>query len=129
MVNIAEFFDNYQLHENYMLSAIDCIITSDLSDSSVFVFLQKKGADFSQKEENRTLSKMLSRLIVQSQPMLSMTLAGRNIQKMPIRHQIIRQFKNDSRETVTRAERISQRSQTLKEKIMAPAGPNGNYMQ
>lgn len=69
---------------------------------------------------------MLSRLIVQAQPMISMTLAGRNLQKMPIRHQIIRQFKNDSRETVTRAERISQR-QTLKEKIMAPAGPNGKH--
>lgn len=67
---------------------------------------------------------MLSRLIVQSQPMISVALAGRNIQKMPIRHQIIRQFKNDSRETISRSERISHR-QTLKEKIMAPAGPNG----
>lgn len=67
---------------------------------------------------------MLSRLIVQSQPMISMALAGRNIQKMPIRHQIIRQFNRDARETVTRSERIAHR-QTLKEKIMAPAGPNG----
>lgn len=69
---------------------------------------------------------MLSRLVVQSQPMLSMALAGRNMQKLPIRHQIIRQFKNDSRETLSRSERISGR-QTLKEKIMAPAGPNGKY--
>lgn len=66
---------------------------------------------------------MLSRLIVQSQPMISMALAGRNIQKMPIRQQIIRQFNRDSRETITRTERITHR-QTLKERIMAPAGPN-----
>lgn len=69
---------------------------------------------------------MLSRLVVQSQPMISMALAGRNVQKMPIRQQIIRQFNRDSRETITRSERIAQR-QTLKERIMAPAGPNGNF--
>lgn len=67
---------------------------------------------------------MLSRLIVQSQPMLSMALTGRTLQKMPIRNQIVRQFNRDGRDTVTRAERISQR-QTLKERIMSPAGPNG----
>lgn len=67
---------------------------------------------------------MLSRLVIQSQPMISMALTGRTLQKMPIRNQIVRQFNRESRETVTRTERIAQR-QTLKEKIMAPAGPNG----
>lgn len=66
---------------------------------------------------------MLSRLIVQSQPMVSMALAGRNLQKIPIRNQIIRQLHREGRETVTRSERIAQR-QGLKEKIFAPAGPN-----
>lgn len=70
---------------------------------------------------------MLSRLIVQSQPMISMALTARSIQKMPIRNQIIRQFGRDGRDTVTRSERIANR-QTLKEKIMAPAGPNGNSL-
>lgn len=70
---------------------------------------------------------MLSRLVVQSQPMISMALAGRNMQKLPIRHQIIRQFNRDGRDTMTRAERIAQR-QTLKERIMSPAGPNGMYL-
>lgn len=46
---------------------------------------------------------------------------------MPIRNQIIRQFGRDGRDTVTRSERIANR-QTLKEKIMAPAGPNGNSL-
>lgn len=68
---------------------------------------------------------MLSRLVVQSQPMISMALAGRNIQKLPIRHQIVRQFNRDGRDTMTRAERIAAQRQTLKEKIMSPAGPNG----
>lgn len=67
---------------------------------------------------------MLSRLVVQSQPMISMALTGRSLQKMPIRNQIIRQFNRDSRETMSRSERITHR-QSLKEKIMAPAGPNG----
>ena len=69
---------------------------------------------------------MLSRLIVQSQPMLSMALTGRTLQKMPIRNQIVRHFNRDGRDTMTRAERIAQR-QTLKERIMAPAGPNGMH--
>lgn len=68
---------------------------------------------------------MFSRLMVQSQPMISMALAGRNVQKMPIRNQIMRQFHREGRETMSRSERIAHR-QTLKEKIMAPAGPNGN---
>lgn len=67
---------------------------------------------------------MLSRLIVQSQPMLSMALVRPTIQKIPIRNQIIRRFHGEGRETITRSERIAQR-QTLKEKIFAPAGPNG----
>lgn len=67
---------------------------------------------------------MLSRLVVQSQPLMSMALIGRNVQKMPIRNQIIRQLHREGRETMSRSERISHR-QSLKEKIMAPAGPNG----
>lgn len=67
---------------------------------------------------------MLSRLIVQSQPMLSMALVRPTIQKIPLRNQIIRRFHGESRETITRSERIAHR-QTLKEKIFAPAGPNG----
>lgn len=67
---------------------------------------------------------MLSRLIVQSQPMISMALARNTMQKMPIRNQIIRQFNNEGRETITRSERIAQRK-TFKERIFAPAGPNG----
>jgi len=55
--------------------------------------------------------------------MISMALTGRTLQKMPIRNQIIRQFNRDGRDSMTRAERISTR-QSLKEKIMAPAGPN-----
>lgn len=68
---------------------------------------------------------MLSRLIVQSQPMVSMALAGRSLQKMPLRNQIVRQLHREGRDSMSRSERISHR-QTLKEKIMAPAGPNGN---
>lgn len=67
---------------------------------------------------------MLSRLIVQSQPMISMALARNTMQKMPIRNQIIRQFHREGKETVTRTERIAQR-QGIKEKIFAPVGPNG----
>lgn len=67
---------------------------------------------------------MLSRLIVQSQPMISMALAGKTLQKMPIRNQIVRQLHREGRDTMTRTERIS-RGQTLKERILAPAGPNG----
>lgn len=42
-----------------------------------------------------------------------------------MRNQIIREFQQQSRETVSRSERIATR-QTLRERIMAPAGPNGN---
>lgn len=52
-----------------------------------------------------------------------MALMGRTLQKMPIRTQIVRQFHREGRDTMTRAERIAQR-QTLKERIMSPAGPN-----
>ncbi|XP_031633793.1 growth hormone-inducible transmembrane protein-like [Contarinia nasturtii] len=67
---------------------------------------------------------MLSRLIVQSQPMISMSLTGR---PSFIRNQIARQFHR--RDTMTRAQRIEQnytsrQRQTLKEKVMTPAGPN-----
>lgn len=56
--------------------------------------------------------------------MLSMALVRPTIQKIPLRNQIIRRFHGESRETITRSERIAHR-QTLKEKIFAPAGPNG----
>lgn len=67
---------------------------------------------------------MLSRLIIQSQPMISRALTGKTFQKIPIRNQIVRQIHNEGRDTMSRADRISHR-QTLKEKLMAPAGPNG----
>lgn len=70
---------------------------------------------------------MLSRLVVQAQPMISMALTGRTLQKMPIRNQIIRQMHREGRDTMSRSERISHR-QTLKERIMAPAGPNAFAM-
>lgn len=44
---------------------------------------------------------------------------------MPMRNQMIREFHQQARETVSRSERIATR-QTLRERIMAPAGPNGN---
>lgn len=68
---------------------------------------------------------MLSRLVVQAQPMLSTVLARTTIQKIPLRSQIVRQFHREGRETITRSERIASR-QGLKERILAPAGPNGN---
>lgn len=68
---------------------------------------------------------MLSRLIVSQQPLLSMALARSTMSKMPMRNQMIREFNQQARETVSRSERIATR-QTLRERIMAPAGPNGN---
>lgn len=65
---------------------------------------------------------MLSRFVMS--PMVSSTVlrsAGRQIQKPNL---IIRNFQRDSRETYTRAERIAER-QTLRERAMAPVGPNG----
>lgn len=56
--------------------------------------------------------------------MLSMSIARGSIQKIPLRNQVFRQFSRDSRETFTRSERIAER-RTLRERIMAPAGPNG----
>lgn len=46
---------------------------------------------------------------------------------MPIRNQIIRVFHQQGRETISRSERIVQRQTTLKERIMAPAGPKGVF--
>lgn len=37
---------------------------------------------------------------------------------------IVRQFQRDSRETLSRTQRIAER-QTLRERAMAPVGPNG----
>lgn len=67
---------------------------------------------------------MLSRLVLSSTPMLSMSLARHSIQKVPLRNQVIRQFNRDARDTYTRSERIAERK-SLRERIMAPAGPNG----
>lgn len=67
---------------------------------------------------------MLSRLVLSSTPMLSMSFARNSIQKVPLRNQVFRQFGRDGRDTYTRAERIGERK-TLRERIMAPAGPNG----
>lgn len=44
---------------------------------------------------------------------------------MPIRNQFFREFHQQGRETISRSERIVQRQTTLKERIMAPAGPKG----
>lgn len=48
------------------------------------------------------------------------------IQQIPKRNQLlVRQFQRDAKEAFqTRSQRIAER-QTLREKIMAPAGPNG----
>lgn len=67
---------------------------------------------------------MLSRLVLSSTPMLSMSMARNSIQKIPLRNQAFRQFSRDGRDTFTRAERIAERK-TLRERLMAPAGPNG----
>lgn len=58
---------------------------------------------------------MLSRLIVQSQPLIS--TAGRNIQKISVRHQIIRHFNRDTRENISKAKHTPP-SQSLREKIL-----------
>lgn len=67
---------------------------------------------------------MLSRLVMSSTPMLSMSLARNGIQKVPLKNQVFRQFSRDGRETITRSERIAERS-SLRERLMGPAGPNG----
>lgn len=59
-------------------------------------------------------------------PMVTSTVlrsAGRQFQQRQP-NLIIRNFQRDSRETYTRAERIAER-QTLRERAMAPVGPNG----
>lgn len=68
---------------------------------------------------------MLSRLIVTQQPLLA--LARSSLSKMPMRNQIIREFQQQGRETFTRSEHIAQRKTTIRERIMAPAGPKGNH--
>lgn len=68
---------------------------------------------------------MLSRLLVNSSaPLLSMALTRQTMQKVPLREQFCRKFAQDSRQTFTRAERNAER-RTLRERAMAPAGPNG----
>lgn len=67
---------------------------------------------------------MLSRLVMSSTPMLSMSLARNGIQKVPLKNQVFRQFSRDGREPITRSERIAER-RSLRERLMAPAGPNG----
>lgn len=69
---------------------------------------------------------MLSRLAMGSTPIISASLVRSAFNTVPARNQVFRQFQRDSRETVfrTRSERIAER-QTLKQRIMAPAGPNG----
>lgn len=56
--------------------------------------------------------------------MLSMSLARTTFQKIPIRNQVFRQLHREGRDSFTRAERVAER-RTLRERIMAPAGPNG----
>lgn len=78
------------------------------------------------RDHNHSRAIMLSRLIVTQQPMLSMALSRSTFSKMPMRTQIIREFQQQGRETISRSERISQRKTTLRDRIMAPAGPKGN---
>lgn len=67
---------------------------------------------------------LLSRLVMC--PTITATVArttGRQfVQRQP--NLIIRNFQRDSRDTLSRAERIAER-QTLRERAMAPVGPNG----
>lgn len=67
---------------------------------------------------------MLSRLV-----MSGGSLSRSALQMAPIRTQFSRQLQRDSRESLfrTRGERIAER-QTLKERAMAPPGPNGKCM-
>lgn len=52
------------------------------------------------------------------------SLTRNGIQKIPLRNQAFRQFSRDNRDTFTRGERIAER-RTIRERLMAPAGPNG----
>lgn len=71
---------------------------------------------------------MLSRLVISSTPLISMSLTRNGIQKIPLRNQAFRQYSRDVRDTFTRGERIAER-RTLRERLMAPAGPNGTSRQ
>lgn len=69
---------------------------------------------------------MLSRLVMQPMQMGHMVKSASN-QILPIRQQMFRQFARDGRQNISRnvkSEKIS-----LKERIMAPAGPNGLYLR
>lgn len=74
---------------------------------------------------------MLSRFAIKSPTItISASIFQNAYKSMPKRNQIaIRHFQKDARAGEnayrTRTERIAER-QTLKEKIMTPAGPNGN---
>lgn len=59
-------------------------------------------------------------------PMVTSTVARTTLRQFAQRQPnlIIRNFQRDSRETFTRAERIAER-QSLRERAMAPVGPNG----
>lgn len=92
-----------------------------------FTLLFRLGDFFS--IEKCATNKMLSRLIVSQQSMLSMALGRSSISKMPIRNQFFREFHQQGRETISRSERIVQRQTTLKERIMAPAGPKGAFFR
>lgn len=74
---------------------------------------------------------MLSRLVMGSSPIISASLARKAMQGIPLRNQVYRQFQRETRgEAVfkTRSERLAERQgQTLKERAMAPPGPNGNF--
>lgn len=67
---------------------------------------------------------LLSRLVMC--PTIASTVA-RTTSRQFVKRQpnlIIRNFQRDSRDTLSRAERIAER-QTLRERAMAPVGPNG----
>lgn len=75
---------------------------------------------------------LLSRLVMcptvaSTMARTTMTSIGRqlaNKKPTPAQNLIIRNFQRDSRDTLSRAERIAER-QTLRERAMAPVGPNG----
>lgn len=65
---------------------------------------------------------MLSRLVVQSQPMISLAFTRTTMQKLPIRNQMMRQLHHGEREAIKKPEGITQR---LKELVSTPARLNG----
>lgn len=68
---------------------------------------------------------MLSKLVMGSAAYSPMVFRSA-IQQLPKRNQfLVRQFQRDAKETFqTRTQRIAEK-QTLREKVMAPPGPNG----